>query len=356
VSNGKGLLTRLRVKLTPQFVEDWIDAAGRRFRKTGQQLSDYNKDHAKLGGKVDEAPDLLWKAAKGAANTQLARAEADYAKAENDRIDAELKRRTMTAKARHEESDADRAEAEAGTAKIKEIQARIELFKQLKDIDVSVTLDNSMNLAVGPAPTTPALIASEILAEEEVEQIQGNVVEVVCPDMSFGQDVTEVTLTKWIASVGSRVEADEPIYEVSTPAVDSEIPSPVAGTIVELIATEGSAIIKGQLVATILTTEPAEKYIEPISRTVAQFLGSWRELEKQVNLLLQQRSDNQARHDGLLDAIGSLDVFSEEDLRTLKVLVTKRNEATHDVGDAGRIIHTDVILLKSFLNRLGPNS
>ena len=352
MSNDKGLLTRLRVKLTPQFVEDWIGAAGRRFRKTGQQLSEYNKAHAKLGDKVDEAPDLLWKAAKGAANTQLAKAEADYAKAENDRIDAELKRRTMAAKARHEEADADKAEAEAGTAKIKEIQARIELYKQLKDIGVSATFDSSMNLAVAPSPTTPPLIASEVIAKEEVEMIQGNLVDVVCPDMRFGQDVTEIKLTKWIVSVGSRVEVDEPIYEVSTPAVDSEIPSPVSGTIIELIATEGSAIMKGQLVATVLTTDATEKSVRPISPTVAAFLGSWRELETQVNIALQQRSDSQATHGNLLDSIGSLNVFSADDLRNLKVLITKRNEAAHNVSGAGQITPADVTLLESYVARL----
>lgn len=354
--SSEGLLTRLRVKLTPQFLEEWMGAAGRRFRKTGERLSQYNQDHAKLGEKVDAAPDLLWKAAQGAANTQLAKAEADYAKAENDRIEAELKRRTMEAKARHEHADADKAEAEAAIAKIKEVQARLELFKQLKDIGVGVTLDESMNLVVVPSPPMPQIAPSDVLAQEEIAQIQGNLVEVTCPDMSFGQEVTEITLTRWIASVGSRVDADEPIYELSTPAVDSEIPSPVAGTIIELFVTDGSTIVKGQVLATILATEPTEKDIQPISRTVAQFLASWRELEKQVNLALQQRSDSQATHGNLLDAIGSLGVFSAEDLRSLKVLVTKRNEAAHNVGEAGRITRADIELLKSFVDRLRPKS
>ena len=355
MSNEKGLLTRLRVKLTPQFLEDWLGAAGRRFRKTGQQLSEYNKDHAKLGEKVDEAPGLLWKAAQGAANTQLAKAEADYAKAENDRIDAELKRRTMTAKARHEEADADKAEAEAGTAKIKEIQARIELYKQLKDIGVSVTLDPSMNLAVRPAPPTPPMIASDLLVQEEIDQIQGNLVEVVCPDMSFGQETTEITFTKWIASVGSRVETDEPIYEVSAPAVDSEIPSPASGTIVEVFVADGSTIVKGQLLATILTTEPIAQKVEPISPLIAEFLASWRDFEAQVGLELQRRPDSRSIRRGLqnfLAAVKSLDMFSESDRAALNMLLIKRNDAAHRVGGAERISRTDLELLKSFVDRL----
>lgn len=258
MSNEKGLLTRLRVKLTPQFLENWLGAAGRRFRRTAEQLSNYNRDHAKVGERVDEAPDLLWKAARGAANTQFAKAEADYAKAENDRIEAELKKRTMEARARHENADADKAEAEAGIAKIREIQARLELFKQLKDNGVNVSIDASMNLTIGPAKTvTPPLVASDALAAEEIEQIRPNLVAVRCPDLNFGQDVTEIILTRWIASVGTRVEADEPIYELSTPAVDSEVPSPVAGIIVEVFVQEAAAIVKGQILATILTDAPA---------------------------------------------------------------------------------------------------
>jgi hypothetical protein len=254
VSNEKGLLTRIRVKLTPQFLEDWLGAAGRRFRKTGEQLSRYNRDHAKLGAKVDDAPDLLWKATQGAANIQLAKAQADYAKAENDCIEAELKRRTIEAKARHESADADKAEAEAGTAKIREIQARLELFKQLKEIGVSVTVDSSLNLVIDPADAAvPPLTASEVLATEEIEQIRPNLVEVRCPDMSLGKEVTEIILSRWIASVGTRVEGDQPIYEVSTPVLDSEIPSPATGIIVEVFAHASSPIVSGQIVATILT-------------------------------------------------------------------------------------------------------
>ena len=74
---------------------------------------------------------------------------------------------------------------------------------------------------------------------------------------SFGQDVTEIILRRWIATVGAQVESDEPIYELSTPAVDSGIPSPAAGIMVEVFVQEASTIVKGQILATILTDAPA---------------------------------------------------------------------------------------------------
>ena len=51
---------------------------------------------------------------------------------------------------------------------------------------------------------------------------------------ALGESVTEGTVTRWLKSVGDRVEVDEPLLEVSTDKVDTEIPAPVAGTLLEL--------------------------------------------------------------------------------------------------------------------------
>jgi 2-oxoglutarate dehydrogenase E2 component (dihydrolipoamide succinyltransferase) len=48
---------------------------------------------------------------------------------------------------------------------------------------------------------------------------------------ALGESVTEGTVTRWLKSVGDRIEVDEPLLEVSTDKVDTEIPSPVAGTL-----------------------------------------------------------------------------------------------------------------------------
>ena len=357
MSNEKGLLTRLRVKLTPQFLEEWLGAAGRRFRKTGERLSQYNQDHAKLGEKVDAAPDLLWKAAQGAANTQLAKAEADYAKAENDRIDAELKRRTMTAKARHEEADADKAQAEAGIAKVREVQARLELFKHLTDIGVSVTLDSSMNLVVAPAPPLPQLAPSDLLDAEEIEQVNRNLVEVRCPDLSFGGPATETTLSRWIASVGSRVEADQPIYEVSTTNVDSEVPAPASGTIIEIFVDELSTIVKGQLLANILAEEVVPKENSPYSPLANEFLKGWQDFETALLVAVRRmRPDAPTIHRGVqefLIDVKSLDVFTDAERGALNMFRMKRNDAAHHGGAPDKVIRRDDIdQMKLFTDRV----
>src|SRR6476469_11239571 len=55
---------------------------------------------------------------------------------------------------------------------------------------------------------------------------------------ALGESVTEGTFTRWLKQVGDRVEVDEPLLEVSTDKVDTEIPSPVAGVIEEILVAE----------------------------------------------------------------------------------------------------------------------
>jgi 2-oxoglutarate dehydrogenase E2 component (dihydrolipoamide succinyltransferase) len=65
-------------------------------------------------------------------------------------------------------------------------------------------------------------------------------IEVVMPQM--GESIVEGTLTKWLKKPGERVERDEPLFEISTDKVDTEIPSPAAGTLAEIVVQEGTTV------------------------------------------------------------------------------------------------------------------
>src|SRR5579875_147294 len=73
--------------------------------------------------------------------------------------------------------------------------------------------------------------------------------DVVMPQM--GESITEGTLTKWLKKPGDTVQRDEPLFEISTDKVDAEIPSPVAGTLGEIKAQEGTTVSINTVVATI---------------------------------------------------------------------------------------------------------
>jgi pyruvate dehydrogenase E2 component (dihydrolipoyllysine-residue acetyltransferase) len=73
--------------------------------------------------------------------------------------------------------------------------------------------------------------------------------DVVMPQM--GESIVEGTLTKWLKKPGERVERDEPLFEISTDKVDTEIPSPAAGTLAEVLVEEGKTVGINTVVARI---------------------------------------------------------------------------------------------------------
>ena len=68
---------------------------------------------------------------------------------------------------------------------------------------------------------------------------------------ALGESVTEGTVTRWLKSVGDTVEVDEPLLEVSTDKVDTEIPSPVAGVLQEILVEEDETVEVGAKLAVI---------------------------------------------------------------------------------------------------------
>lgn len=74
-------------------------------------------------------------------------------------------------------------------------------------------------------------------------------VEVVMPQM--GESITEGTVSKWLKSVGDRIEKDEPILEISTDKVDAEVPSPGAGILLEIRHQEGETVEVGTVIAVV---------------------------------------------------------------------------------------------------------
>jgi len=80
-------------------------------------------------------------------------------------------------------------------------------------------------------------------------------VDITMPQM--GESIAEGTSTRWIKAVGDKIERDEPIFEISTDKVDAEIPSPAAGTLVEIRNQEGETVPINEVVGVIETDADA---------------------------------------------------------------------------------------------------
>jgi 2-oxoglutarate dehydrogenase E2 component (dihydrolipoamide succinyltransferase) len=93
---------------------------------------------------------------------------------------------------------------------------------------------------------------------------------------AMGEGVIEATINKWLVTEGSHVNEDDPLVEVATDKVDSEIPAPTSGTLVSIVVKEGSVARIGEILATIETndlqtnevSDKIEKEVERIRETI----------------------------------------------------------------------------------------
>ena len=134
------------------------------------------------------------------------------------------------------------------------------LVEEDEDVEVGAALvvigDGSSAPAAAPAaPAAEAPAASAPAAPEAPAAAAAPAAgsasgqEVTLP--ALGESVTEGTVTRWLKEVGEQVEVDEPLVEVSTDKVDTEIPSPVAGTLLEIRIPEDEEAEVGQVLAII---------------------------------------------------------------------------------------------------------
>lgn len=103
---------------------------------------------------------------------------------------------------------------------------------------------------VAPAPAAPAPASAPVSGTE-----------VIMP--ALGESVTEGTVTTWLKSVGDAVETDEPLVEVSTDKVDSEVPAPASGFLAEIRVPEDETVEVGTVLAVITAQAPSAAQSEP---------------------------------------------------------------------------------------------
>ncbi len=87
--------------------------------------------------------------------------------------------------------------------------------------------------------------------------------DVVLPQL--GETVTEGTIIRWIKQVGDQVDRDEPLFEISTDKVDSEVPSPASGVLTQVVVPEGETVEVGALLAVISDSAEAPAPEPPAS-------------------------------------------------------------------------------------------
>lgn len=111
-------------------------------------------------------------------------------------------------------------------------------------------------------------------------------IDLVMPKM--GESIIEATILNWAKNVGDAVDEDETILEIATDKVDSEIPSPVNGKLVEVLYKENDVVAVGEVIAIIETdTEDAEPPPAPVAEQETQIPenGRGKSLEQEANIV-----------------------------------------------------------------------
>ena len=129
------------------------------------------------------------------------------------------------------------------------------LVPEDETVEVGTAIARIGDASEASAPAAAPAAAAPVAPAAPVSAAPASGTEVRMP--ALGESVTEGTVTTWLKAVGDAVEADEPLLEVSTDKVDSEVPSPVAGFLAEIRVPEDETVEVGTVVAVISASAPS---------------------------------------------------------------------------------------------------
>jgi len=158
---------------------------------------------------------------------------------------------------------------------------------------------------------------------------------------AMGEGVIEATINKWLVTEGARVSEDDPLVEVATDKVDSEVPAPVSGTLVSIIAREGSVTKIGDILAVIENdakntkedSKKVEKEVERVRETIDKIKQGNNDLEE-LSHDMKSRTPSGKFISPLVRSIAAREGISYSDL-----------DKTTGTGMDGRITKDDILIL-----------
>lgn len=140
----------------------------------------------------------------------------------------------------------------------------------------------------------------------------------------MGESVAEATILKWLKKEGDRIEADEPVLEIATDKVDSEVPAPTSGILSKCLFAEGQVVKVGEVIAMIESdTEEKKSVPSPnpppaIQKQNASSNGKQTEPSKAINVELEKHSSSGRFYSPLVRNIAKERGISMLELETIK--------------------------------------
>jgi 2-oxoisovalerate dehydrogenase E2 component (dihydrolipoyl transacylase) len=178
----------------------------------------------------------------------------------------------------------------------------------------------------------------------------------------LGESVTEGTIAGWLKQVGDRVERYDPMVEVITDKVNAEVPAPVSGTLIEILATEGDVVPVGEIICVIdtgagVSAEPAPAESAAEDRTVLMSAAPLSEVRPSAEMLYDAgrrpdgRSANGADRDLQAEILQAREARDEGALLQIRSSpLVRRLAAEHGIdltavngaGIGGRVTKSDI--------------
>ena len=172
----------------------------------------------------------------------------------------------------------------------------------------------------------------------------------------LGESIIEATITRWVKSVGDQLEEDDSIVEIATDKVDSEIPSPVEGKLVETLYNEGDVVAVGEVIAIVeldgedsaSDTARSETTREEKSETVAK--------QENIKQEVEEKQTEQSKQESKPNDFSSSKRFYSP---LVKSIAKKENISVSDLdgitgsGKDGRVTKVDVL---EFLKTQGTSA
>jgi 2-oxoglutarate dehydrogenase E2 component (dihydrolipoamide succinyltransferase) len=159
--------------------------------------------------------------------------------------------------------------------------------------------------------------------------------ELVLPKM--GESVAEATIIKWVKNVGDSIDNDESVLEIATDKVDSEVPSPVSGTLVKTLFNEGDVVKVGAVIAIIETEGSAATASKPVESSTpstpsASAPGIQELSQKTETVATSVQSSSDRFYSPLVKSIASSEGINQAELDSIS-----------GTGSEGRVTKNDIL-------------
>ena len=176
-------------------------------------------------------------------------------------------------------------------------------------------------------------------------------IDVILPKM--GESVAEATITNWLKSVGYVIKEDEPIIEIATDKVDSEVPAPASGILKKMLFNEGDVVQVGAVFAIIGTEGDEEEVVdkpEAIEKSTESLIDNIKAPEPEVKeSLMEPLANGNISHSD--STIESNRFYSPlvKSIAEKEGIAIKELETIKGTGSGGRVTKKDML---SFLKNL----